>query len=55
MFTILIVCLIIMVAVLGLTIATINKGYSYEHKVDPLPQEAPEDYNDTDHEAKKAE
>jgi len=55
MFTILIVCLIIMVAVLGLTIATINKGYSYEHKVDPLPQETPVDYNDVNHDTKKAE
>ncbi|QHE51843.1 YtzI protein [Pontibacillus sp. HMF3514] len=55
MFTILMVCLIIMVAVLGLTIATINKGYAYEHKVDPLPQESPVDYNETDHDDKKAE
>ncbi len=53
MFTILIVCLIIMVIVLGLTIATINRGYAYEHKVDPLPQEPPMDYNDTEHKAEK--
>lgn len=53
MFTILMVCLIIMVAVLGLTIATINKGYAYEHKVDPLPQEQPVDHTETVHEEKK--
>lgn len=31
--------IVIMLAVLGATLITISKGYAYEHKIDPLPEE----------------
>lgn len=43
---ILIVSLIIMLGVLLMTMFTINKGYQYEHKVDPLPEQIPEDHSE---------
>lgn len=45
--SVLIVCFIVIILVLGLTIFTINKGYQYEHKVDPLPEQPPYDYNES--------
>ncbi|MBB6454081.1 hypothetical protein HNQ94_002532 [Salirhabdus euzebyi] len=33
----LLVCIAIVLAVLGLSLMAISKGYSYQHKIDPLP------------------
>lgn len=32
-----IVCIVITIIVVFLSILTLNKGYGYKHKVDPLP------------------
>lgn len=48
MLSVLIVCFIIIILVLGLSIATINKGYQYEHKVDPLPENNPYEKDQSD-------
>jgi hypothetical protein len=43
MFGILILCIGIGVFILVLSLMAISKGYSYEHKVDPLPDDNPYD------------
>ncbi|WP_407271723.1 YtzI protein [Radiobacillus sp. PE A8.2] len=48
--TIAIICTILVIAVLGLSIMTINKGYSYKHTVDPLPEEVDKDNDKKDNE-----
>ncbi|RCW73111.1 YtzI protein [Saliterribacillus persicus] len=46
MWVVIVVCIMIVVAVLGLSIMTLNKGYAYKQTVDPLPEEEHEDtYN----------
>lgn len=39
MWVVIIVCIIVVIAVLWLSIMTLNKGYGYKHTVDPLPGE----------------
>ncbi|MDC3413571.1 YtzI protein [Aquibacillus sp. 3ASR75-11] len=49
MIVIFIIGFFIVLMVLGLSILTINKGYSYQHKIDPLPQDKiNEDQNQQD-------
>ncbi|WP_078379302.1 YtzI protein [Sutcliffiella halmapala] len=45
MTTILIICVIIVLVVLLLTLLTTNKAYNYEHKIDPLDDQAQETQN----------
>ncbi|WP_208585994.1 YtzI protein [Gracilibacillus suaedae] len=39
MWVVIIVCIIVVIAVLALSIMTLNKGYGYQHTIDPLPSE----------------
>lgn len=50
---VIVICLIIMIAVLALTMATISAGYNHKETVDPLPDNPYEDHttNDTTHKA----
>ncbi|MET3683886.1 putative membrane protein [Alkalibacillus flavidus] len=43
MFTVLIISIVIIIVVAVLTVMAISKGYSYEHTVDPLPEEEGQD------------
>ncbi len=39
MWIILIICIVIVIGVLFLSVATLSKGYAYKHTIDPLPEE----------------
>lgn len=42
--------IVIMLAVLGLTLITINKGYAYKHSIDELPEDGKKnDDNQSNH------
>ncbi|PKR77066.1 YtzI protein [Halalkalibacillus sediminis] len=53
MVKIMIVSIAIIIAVMFLTIYAISKGYAYEHKVDPLPDEKKSDDDNSDSDNKE--
>ncbi|GEL78626.1 YtzI protein [Tenuibacillus multivorans] len=40
MLKVLILSIVIIIAVLALSVFAISKGYAYEHKIDPLPDDS---------------
>ena len=49
MFTVLVISIIVILIVLGLSVLTIGKGYSYKHTVDPIdPPKHEEEKKDQD-------
>ncbi|WP_232299498.1 YtzI protein [Pontibacillus chungwhensis] len=52
---VIVICLIIMIAVLALTMATISAGYNHKETVDPLPDNPYEDHSNHDTNHKTAE
>lgn len=45
MWTVWIICGLIVAAVLGLSLLTTHKGYEYKHTVDPLPDDEERERN----------
>ncbi|WP_017185861.1 YtzI protein [Alkalibacillus haloalkaliphilus] len=48
MTTVLIISIVIVVIVTIFTIFAISKGYAYNHQVDPLPSDEPEEFEQTE-------
>lgn len=48
MWTVWIICGVIVLAVLGLSLWTTHKGYDYKHTVDPLPDQEEQKKNETE-------
>ncbi|MFC4402102.1 YtzI protein [Gracilibacillus xinjiangensis] len=39
MWIVIVVCIAVVIAVLALSIMTLNKGYAYKQTIDPLPED----------------
>ncbi|WP_084710592.1 YtzI protein [Ornithinibacillus californiensis] len=46
-----IICIVITAIVLYLSILTLDKGYGYKHKIDPLPPKVEGEADDNDEES----
>ncbi|MDL4841141.1 YtzI protein [Aquibacillus rhizosphaerae] len=53
MIAVIVVCVLVTMFVLVLSLITINKGYAYQHTVDPLPSKNNKENQETNDEEKK--